>query len=57
MSPIPVNTISAITLFLLIFGVYLSGRLSKHIGRIQTLLLVEPFGILLLALMGHLKSK
>jgi len=56
MAPIPVNAISAVTLFLLIFGVYLSGRLSKCIGRIQTLLLVEPLGILLLVLMALMKT-
>jgi len=56
MSPAQVSAISATTYFLLTFFIYLSGKVSDWLGKIQTLLLAAICGSSLLILMAVLKS-
>merc|ERR1719320_274823 len=57
MSPAQVSAISATTYFLLIFFIYLSGKVSNRLGKIQTLLIAAVCGSCLLILMAVVKSQ
>jgi len=54
--PAQVNAILAVTVLTLMVSTYLLGRLSKWLGRIQTVLFSAFCGTSLLVLMGFLKS-
>lgn len=54
--PAQVNAIIAVTVLTLMVSTYLVGRLSKWLGRIQTVLCCAFCGTSLLVLMGLLKS-